>query len=65
MQEPGNISTKYIQISLAISGMCISDYVQMDLVRSECQGDNIHCGQSFLLHTTCHRRCACNGSYYS
>ncbi|KAL0661003.1 hypothetical protein Bca4012_097840 [Brassica carinata] len=65
MQEPGNISTKYIRISLAIAGMCISDYAQMDLVRSECQGDNIHCGQSFLHHTTCHRRCACNGSCYS
>ncbi|KAL0699744.1 hypothetical protein Bca4012_055866 [Brassica carinata] len=65
MQEPGNISTKYIQNLLAIAGMCISDYAQMDLVHSECQGDNIHCGQSFLRHTTCHRRCACNESCYS
>ncbi|KAL0654840.1 hypothetical protein Bca4012_075424 [Brassica carinata] len=65
MQEPGNILTKYIRISLAIAGMCTSDYAQMDLVHLECQGDNIHCGLSFLRHTTCHRRCACNRSFYS
>ncbi|KAL0758399.1 hypothetical protein Bca101_074549 [Brassica carinata] len=65
MQEPGNILTKYIRNSLAIAGMCILDYAQMDLVHSECQGDNIHCGQCFLRHTTCHRRCACNVSCYS
>ncbi|KAL0815841.1 hypothetical protein Bca101_072285 [Brassica carinata] len=65
MQEPRNILTKYIRISLAIAEMYISDYAQMDLVRSECQEDNIHCGQSLLRHTTCHRRCACNGSCYS
>ncbi|KAL0847794.1 hypothetical protein Bca101_021050 [Brassica carinata] len=65
MQERGNILTKYIRITLAIAGMCISDYAQMDLLHSECQGDNIYCGQSFLRYTTCHRRCACNGSCYS
>ncbi|KAL0682990.1 hypothetical protein Bca4012_049838 [Brassica carinata] len=65
MQEPGNILTKYIRILLALARMCISDYAQMDLVHSECQGGNIHCGQSFLRHTTCHRSCACNGSCYS
>ncbi|KAL0652257.1 hypothetical protein Bca4012_094948 [Brassica carinata] len=65
MQEPGNISTKYITNSLAIAEMCILDYAHMNLVHLECQGDNIRCGQSFLCHTTCHRRCACSGSFYS
>ncbi|WZY72456.1 hypothetical protein YC2023_004696 [Brassica napus] len=65
MQEPENFLTKYIHNSLAIAEMCILDYAHTNLVHLECQGDNIHCGQSFLRHTTCHRKCACNMSFYS
>ena len=41
MQERGNISTRYTQISVEIFGMSILGYAPMDLVHSECLGDNI------------------------
>lgn len=63
MQERGNISIRHTQILRETFKMFILGYFTNGLVHSECLGDNISCGHSFLRSTNYHQRCVWNGVF--